>query len=99
MIDARGIGDVKITDLVNFTISPTDFFFKVADQSDNIRVAIETVFTGIAQDAKATVELSELVDFNSEGLKGVLFQSINDGIADGQIDLATSPQWLSGDTD
>ena len=99
VLDLSGLGGINLADLVDIKIGTTDFFFKVADQSDNIRVAIETVFTGIAQDAKATVELSELVDFNSEGLKGVLFQSINDGIADGQIDLATSPQWLSGDTD
>ena len=99
VLDLSGPGGINLADLVDIKIGTTDFFFKVADQSDNIRVAIETVFTGIAQDAKATVELSELVDFNSEGLKGVLFQSINDGIADGQIDLATSPQWLSGDTD
>ncbi len=97
LLDLSGLSGINLADLVEIKISPGDFFFKVVDQTDNIRAAIETVFAGIAEHAKATVELSELVDFNSEGLKPALFQSVNDGIADGQIELSTSPEWVVSD--
>ena len=85
LIDARGIGDVKITDLVNFTISPTDFFFKGVDQIEEISNALNTVFENFPTQMKAQVPLAELVDFSSEGLKPALFDAINDGWADGQV--------------
>ena len=87
VLDLSGLGGINLADLVDIKIGTTDFFFKVADQSDNIRVAIETVFAGLAQNAKATVELSELVDFNNDGLRSALFTAVTEGLADRLIEV------------
>ena len=85
VFDLSALNTVKITDLIDLKVSTYDFFFALGDQTENIRLAVETVFSGIAETAKATVEVAELVDFNSESLKPALYTSISEGLADGRI--------------
>ena len=86
LIDTSGLGDIKLSNLVNFTVDPHDFFFKAADQIEEISSALNIVFENFPTQMKAQVPLAELVDFSSEGLKPALFQAINEGIADGQVE-------------
>ena len=85
VFDLLDIAPVNLADFVQMEVSPFDFFFKLGDQAENIKVAIETVFTGIAQDAKATVPLAELVNFDSADLRPALFAAIDEGFSDGQV--------------
>ena len=85
LIDTSGIGEVKLSSLVHFTVSPADFFFKGVDQIEEISNALNVVFENFPTEMKAQVPLAELVDFSSEGLKPALFDAINDGWADGRV--------------
>lgn len=86
LIDTSQLGEVKLSNFVNFTVSPADFFFKGVDQIEAIGNALNVVFENFPTEMKAQVPLAELVDFRSEGLRGALFQAVNEGFADGQIE-------------
>ena len=93
LIDTSRLGEIKLSSLVNFTVSPTDFFFKGVDQIEEISNALNIVFENFPSEMKAKVEMSELIDFDSEGLKPAFIASINQAFADNLI-ATGDKQWV-----
>ena len=91
LIDTSQLGEIKLSNLVTFTVSPTDFFFKGVDQIEAIGNALNIVFENFPAEMKAQVPLAELVDFKAEGLRGTLFQAVTEGLADREIEI---PPWM-----
>tara|TARA_Y100000310_G_scaffold255696_1_gene263227 strand:- start:3705 stop:7679 length:3975 start_codon:yes stop_codon:yes gene_type:complete len=85
VLDLSGVGAINLTDFVTLNVDPHDFFFMTADQTENIRIAIQAAFGGVALAAKAEVKLTEFVDFTTEDLRANLFAAINEGFADREI--------------